>query len=64
MDEQYRGYKVTLRPGQLDNGKWTCQYVIVKFTQSDIGKQSGYAEKNFGSSQEPEAAADEGQNNH
>lgn len=57
MDEQYKGHKVTVRPGQLDNGEWTCQYGIVKFTQSDMGKQSGYAEGSFGSRQEAEAAA-------
>jgi hypothetical protein len=57
MDEQYKGHKITVRPGQLDNGKWTCQFVIVKFSQSDMGKRSGYANGSFDSSPEAAAAA-------
>jgi hypothetical protein len=57
MDEQYKGHKITVRPSQLDNGKWTGQFVIVKFGQTDMGKRSGYADGSFDSSQEAEAAA-------
>jgi hypothetical protein len=44
MDEYYNSHKITVRSGQQDAGKWTCQYVVVKFGYTDMGKRSGYAE--------------------
>jgi hypothetical protein len=57
MDEDYIGHKIILKPGQHDNNRWTCQFVIVKFGQTDMEKRSGYPEGSFGSRQEAEAAA-------
>jgi hypothetical protein len=57
MDERYKGHKIILKPGQQDDGKWICQFVIVKFSQTDMGKRSGYPDGSFGSSQETGAAA-------
>ena len=31
--------KITLRSGHQDAGKWTCQYVVVKFGNTDMGKR-------------------------
>ena len=57
MDEQYKGHKIILKPGQQDDGTWICQFVIVKFGLTDMGKRSGYPDGSFGSRQEAEAAA-------
>jgi hypothetical protein len=57
MDKYHDGHKIILKPGQQDNERWTCQFVIVKFGQTDMGKRSGYPEGSFGSRQEAETAA-------
>lgn len=57
MDEYYNSHKITLRSGHQDAREWTCQYVIVKFGNTDMGKRSGYADGSFGSRQDAEAAA-------
>ena len=57
MDEYYNSHKITLRSGQQDAGKWTCQYVVVKFGHTDMGKRSGYADGTFDSREDAEAAA-------
>lgn len=57
MEEDYKGHKITLRSGHQDVGKWTCQYVVVKFGHTVMGKRSGHAEGTFGSREDAEAAA-------
>jgi hypothetical protein len=57
MDDNYKGHKITLRSGQQDDGKWTCQFVVFKFDKTDMGKRSGYTDRSFGSHQEAEASA-------
>ena len=57
MDEYYNSHKITLRSGHQDAGKWTCQYMVVKFGHADMGRRSGYAEGTFGSRKDAEAAA-------
>jgi hypothetical protein len=57
LDEYYSGHKITLRSGHQDAGTWTCQYVVVKFGNTDMGKRSGYADGRFRSRQDAEAAA-------
>jgi hypothetical protein len=57
MDEYYNSHKITLRSGHQDAGKWTCQYIVVKFGNTDMGRRSGYAEGTFGSRKDTEAAA-------
>ena len=51
------GHKITLRSGHQDAGMWTCQYVVVKFGNTDRGKRSGYADGSSRSHQDAEAAA-------
>ena len=57
MDEYYNSHKISLGSGPQDAGKWTCQYVVVKFGHTDMGKPSGYADGTFGSRKDAEAAA-------
>jgi hypothetical protein len=57
MDERYKGHKIILKPGQQDDGKWICQFVIVKFGLTDMGSRSGYPDGSFGFRHEAEVAA-------
>jgi hypothetical protein len=57
LDTYYNGHKITLRSDHRDAGTWTCQYVVVKFGNTDMGKRSGYAAGRFRSRQDAEAAA-------
>ena len=55
--DDYKGRKITLLPGQQDNGKWICQFGIVTFGKTEMGSQKHYADGVFDSCQEAKAAA-------
>ena len=57
MDEYYNSHKITVRSVRQDAAKWICQYVVVKFGNTDMGRRSGYAEGDFSSRKDAEAAA-------
>jgi len=57
MDEYFNSHKITLRSCQQDAGNWTCQYVVVKFGNTDMGRRSGYADGFFRSRTDAEVAA-------
>ena len=44
MDEVYwhKGHKIVLSPGVKDNGRWACQYLVIKFGNEQMGSRKDY----------------------
>ena len=59
MDEVHwhRGHKIVLTPGVKDNGRWACQYLVIKFGNEQMGSRNGYPPSDSATKEEVMSAA-------
>ncbi len=59
MDEVYwhKGHKIVLSPGVKDNGRWACQYLVIKFGNEQMGSRKDYPPTDSATKEESMSAA-------
>ncbi len=55
--ENYEGRQIVLTPGQQDEGRWVCEYVIIELESTVSPSTRGYPEGTFQSPNEARVAA-------
>lgn len=53
----YKGRQLETIANQLGDGRWTCQYVIVDYTETVIDGNKGQADGSYATREEAEASA-------
>ena len=53
----YKGRQLETIANQLQDGRWTCQYVIVDYTETVIHGNKGQAGGSYATREEAEASA-------
>ncbi len=53
----YKGRQLEIIANQLEDGRWTCQYVIVDYTKTVMDGNKGQADGSYATREEAEASA-------
>ena len=53
----YKGRQLETIVNQLEDGRWTCQYVIVDYTATVMDGNNGHADGSYATREEAEASA-------
>ncbi len=53
----YKGRQLEIIANQLEDGRWTCQYVIVDYTKTVMDGNKGHADGSYATREEAEASA-------
>lgn len=53
----YKGLQLETIANQLEDGRWTCQYVIIDYTETVVDGNRGHAEGTYATREEAEASA-------
>ena len=53
----YKGRQLETIVNQLEDGRWTCQYVIVDYTERVVDGNKGQADGSYATREEAEASA-------
>lgn len=54
---EYKGRSIRLTPGQGDDGRWACQFIILESGDTSSGSITGDTDGYFSSAAQAEAAA-------
>ena len=53
----YKGRQLETIANQLEDGRWTCRYVIVDYTETVMDGNKGQADGSYATREEAEASA-------